>query len=103
MKRYNKLVRNKVPSIIKANGSVAHTKILSSDNDYLEALKDKLIEEAQEVRQNPVAEELADVIEVVRAIAEHLSISSQEIEKILTKKNQTNGSFKDRIFLETTD
>ena len=48
MKQYNKLVRDKIPAIINASGSVAHTKILNNDDDYLKALKNKLVEEALE-------------------------------------------------------
>jgi predicted house-cleaning noncanonical NTP pyrophosphatase (MazG superfamily) len=103
MKHYNKLVRDKIPSIIKSSGGVAHTKILDNDSDYLEALKRKLLEEAKEVQQTPMPEELADVIEVVRALAKHLGTSMQEIEKLRVKKNHTNGSFDKRILLESTD
>jgi predicted house-cleaning noncanonical NTP pyrophosphatase (MazG superfamily) len=103
MKQYNKLVRDKIPTIIKANGSVARTRMLSNDGDYLEALKDKLVEEALEVKEGLEAEELADVMEVVQAIAKQLGVSLKDIEKLQHKKNQTNGSFKKRIFLESVD
>lgn len=103
MKQYNKLVRDKIPAIINASGSVAHTKILNNDDDYLKALKNKLVEEALEVQRTPVPNELADVIEVVHAIAKHQGVSVLEIEKLRLKKNQTNGSFKKRIMLESVD
>ena len=74
MKQYNKLVRDKIPAIIKASGSVPRTKILKSDDKYLTALKDKLVEEALEVQQTAVVEELADVMEVIRSLAKHLGI-----------------------------
>ena len=103
MKKYNKLVRDKIPAIISASGSIAHTKILKNDSDYLEALKNKLVEEALEVKQAPAAEELADVMEVLHAIAKQLNVSLNEIEKIRKTKNTTNGSFNDRIFLRSVD
>jgi len=103
MKRYNKLVRDKIPAIIKSTGAIAHTKVLNKDDGYISALKDKLVEEALEVKETPVAEELADVIEVVQALAKQLGISLSKIEKIREKKNKTNGSFDKRIFLESTD
>jgi predicted house-cleaning noncanonical NTP pyrophosphatase (MazG superfamily) len=102
MKRYNKLVRDKIPAIIKASGGVSHTKILN-DTEYLKALRDKLVEEALEAQQTPIVEELADDMEVLLAIAKSQDISLQEIEKTRIKKNKTNGSFDKRIFLESTD
>ena len=102
MRRYDKLVRDNIPATIMASGGVPHTTILDED-EYLKALGDKLVEEALEVQQTPVTEELADVMEVIRAIAKHLNISLQEIEKVRIKKNQTNGAFHKRIFLESTD
>jgi predicted house-cleaning noncanonical NTP pyrophosphatase (MazG superfamily) len=102
MKQYNKLVRDNIPAIIKASGGVPHTTILNND-DYLKALGNKLVEEALEAKQTPIVEELADVMEVLLAIAENQGISLQEIEKARIKKNQTNGSFEKRIFLESTD
>ncbi len=43
-KIYNKLVRDKIPEIIKASGKDCTTEILSDDN-YLEMLDKKLLEE----------------------------------------------------------
>lgn len=40
---YNKLVRDKIPNIIKNNGGEPYTRILSND-EYIENLKKKLIE-----------------------------------------------------------
>lgn len=82
---------------------MAYTKILHNDADYLEALKNKLIEESLEVQQTPIPEELADVMEVIHAIAKQQGISLVEIEELRLKKNQTNGSFKKRIMLESVD
>lgn len=47
-KTYNKLVRDKIPDIIAADGRQYATEIMS-DEEYLAALKQKLVEEAQEV------------------------------------------------------
>ena len=103
MKQYNKLVRDKIPAIIAAHGGVPRTKLLKNDDEYLAALKNKLVEEALEVQETAVVEELSDVMEVVQALAKHLGISLEEIEEVRVNKTQTNGSFNGRIFLESTD
>ena len=72
-KVFDKLVRDNIPSIIENNGEVAITEILK-DEDYINELYKKLLEEANEVidSKKPIdtLEELADVFEVLKAIAE---------------------------------
>lgn len=70
-KVFNKLVRDKIPEIIENNNEVAVTKILS-DKDYQNELIKKLLEEYNEVlnaRGKDLLEELADMLEVIDAIA----------------------------------
>ena len=54
MKTYNKLVRDRIPEIIKRNGQECITEILS-DEEYIKALDEKLREEMEEYLrcQNP--------------------------------------------------
>ena len=47
MKVYNKLVRDKIPEIIEADGKVCRTHILSNE-EYIAALEVKLNEEVAE-------------------------------------------------------
>ena len=68
---YNKLVRDRIPEIIRSTGQRPVTRVLNQ-GDYEAALLEKLAEEAREARQAPVEElpaELADVLEVLQAIA----------------------------------
>ena len=67
MKVYNKLVRDKIPEIIEADGKTCKTHILS-DDEYLAALETKLNEEVAEYQIDKNLEEMADVLEVLRAI-----------------------------------
>jgi predicted house-cleaning noncanonical NTP pyrophosphatase (MazG superfamily) len=53
---YNKLVRDRIPEIIEADGHHAFTRILD-DQDYRAALLAKLVEEAREA-QSASADEL---------------------------------------------
>ena len=64
---YNKLVRDKIPEIINANGatSIAHA---ATRSEFRSALFEKLLEEGREFQENPCVEELSDVLEVVRGL-----------------------------------
>ncbi len=99
--RYNKLVRDKIPDIIRGKGETPVTRI-ASDEEYREKLKEKLVEEVKEYAENPSKEELADILEVIKAIQEHENISHQEIERIRKKKALERGGFKKRLILEET-
>lgn len=101
MKKYNKLVRDRIPEIIEASGNQCKTKILS-DKEYLTMLDTKLNEEIAEYQQDKNLEELADVLEVIRTITVALGHSLEELEAIRVKKAQQRGSFEKKIFLIET-
>ncbi len=104
-KVYNKLVRDKIPSIIEQNGDKCEIEILDNDT-YLKMLKEKLIEESNEVSKalnnQDVKEELADVLEVILAIADNIDTSITDIEKIRIDKAEKRGAFKEKIILKNT-
>ena len=103
MKTYNKLVRDKIPEIIKNNGAKSvNTKNLN-DEEYLESLNTKLDEELNEYLSSGEIEELADLEEVLRAILDAKNTSYQEFELIRQNKVNKRGAFKDKIFLESVD
>ena len=59
---YNKLVRDKIPQEInKTQGRQANYKILN-ENEYLQELDKKLLEEAHEFIEEHSVEELGDLI-----------------------------------------
>ncbi len=96
---HNKLVRNNIPQIIEAAGKQAVTRVLS-DEEYLAELDRKLTEECAEYQADKNVEELADVLEVLYAIAAARGYSVQELERIRAAKAEKRGGFADRIFLE---
>lgn len=78
--------------------------------ETLEKLKDKLIEESQEVfnvynndDKTQLKEELADVIEVVDAILYHNNISLDEVLAIRDLKKEKKGGFEKGLYLESID
>ncbi|MFQ6724462.1 MAG: hypothetical protein ACLRFE_03955 [Clostridia bacterium] len=99
---YGKLVRDRIIEIIKANGEnpIYHT---LSDDEYLDELHKKLFEEANEFIENDDPEELADLMEVIYAIAKHKNINMEEVEKERVKKREKRGGFEDKIYLETVE
>lgn len=101
---YDKLVRDKIPEIIASNGDEAIIRILT-DEEYWEYLLKKDIEELEEVRsafEDEVKKELADKLELIRAMAKHKGFSFYEIIKEADLKNAKNGAFDKKILLEKT-
>ena len=103
MKTYNKLVRDKIPEIIKSNGAKAVNITVLDDESYLKALNIKLQEELSEYLASGEIEELADLEEVLRAILDTKQTSYQTFEDIRLSKVQKRGAFKEKIFLESVD
>lgn len=102
MRVYNKLVRDKIPEIIEADGKKAKFHYLNKE-EYLDALITKLAEEYERFKADNSVEELADIQEVVLALADALDISHQELAKTVSKKTLERGAFKKRIFLERVE
>ena len=67
---HQKLIRDKIPEVIKASGDEGKIRILG-EKEYEKELKKKLVEESKEVSEAPKEEilnELADVLELVKSI-----------------------------------
>lgn len=99
---YHKLVRDKIPEIIEAGGGKAETRILS-DEEYLHFLEAKLDEEVGEYHRDQNAEELADILEVVYALAAAKGCSRQQLAEIYQKKHEKRGGFEKKIFLISSE
>jgi predicted house-cleaning noncanonical NTP pyrophosphatase (MazG superfamily) len=98
--KYNKLVRDKIPEIITKRGGVPVTRIAADDKEYWSKLKEKLAEEVEEFAQTEGWEEMADILEVMDAILDHMKIDKAKVMEIKAKKLEERGGFKDRIILE---
>lgn len=96
---YNKLVRDKIPDIIAASGKRPVIRVLS-DEDYINELDKKLIEEGNEYQADKSLEELADMLEVIYAIAAVKGCSINELQEICKKKAEERGRFVHKLFLE---
>ena len=97
--KYNKLVRDKIPEILKQKGlnPLIHT---ANEIEYYSKLKDKLKEEVNEFLINSNEEELVDILEVIDSICRFKNINKENLEKLKKKKLEERGSFNKRIILE---
>ena len=97
-----KLVRDKIVEYVYSKrGETLNTR-KASDDEMLQLLKNKIIEEANEVAGaesiSDLAEELADVLEVIRAIAVKQNITDLIFEKREAKFLE-RGGFLDGVVL----
>lgn len=114
-KVFNELVRDKMIDVweydiankVSASGYAAH---YISKEETLEKLKEKLLEESQEVFEaynkedkSHLKEELADVIEVIDAILFHNNITLSEVLTIRDAKKEKKGGFEKGLYLESID
>ena len=96
--KHNKLVRDCIPEIIEASGKTCVTKILS-DEEYLNMLDAKLDEELAEYHQDQNIEELADLLEVIYAVAAARGYTLEQLEEVRANKAEKRGGFQKKIFL----
>ena len=102
---HNKLVRDLIPKILSEKGLQCHTRLLSEE-EFRRALASKLQEEVTEyiLSKTPSdrLEELADVVEVIRALLATEGRTFHDLEKVREMKLQDRGGFAQQIFLEKT-
>lgn len=101
MKTYNKLVRDRIPDIIKADGvdCIFH---VADNEEYVKKLYEKLDEEFTEFKENPTVEEFADMMEVLTSIALHHKINLETVKEVKRDKRNARGGFNDRVILDST-
>ena len=98
MKKYDKLIRDKIPDIIAADGKQCTVKVMEQQ-EYKQYLKAKLREETNEYLESAAVEELADVLEVLKSIAEVEGIEWSKVEEIRQKKADQRGRFQAKLKL----
>ncbi len=99
MKKYNKLVRDKIPGYIQSKGDRLKFHI-ADETEYCIKLFEKLIEEAKEFKEARSLEECADVLEVLDTLVTFLHFDRKKLESVCTQKREERGAFEKRIILE---
>lgn len=95
---YEKLVRDRIPEVIARDGFIPVTRTVTG-SALRASLHAKLSEEAAEFQQEPSTDELADVLEVLRALGEAYGIDWAEVETVRTRKRVERGGFDAGIYL----
>ncbi len=101
-KTYNKLVRDRIPAIIRASGDRCRIRILD-DEEYLLRIDEKLDEELAEYHTDQTLEELADLLELIHTAAHARGYTSEELEALRANKTEARGGFEQKIFLIETE
>lgn len=99
VRKYGKLVRDKIPEIIKAEGEEPVIRVLSGD-EFIQAVEAKMDEELKEYHEAPSLEELADLATVIFAVAEARGHSIDELMSAVAAKGDERGLFDRRLWLE---
>lgn len=102
MPKYNKLVRDLIPEIIRSKKQNCVTHI-ANEEEYWQQLLNKLEEEVAEFREDSNEEELADIYEVLDAIITHKKFQKSDISQKQDLKRKNRGSFTQRIILDEAD
>lgn len=98
-KKYNKLVRDRIPEIIRADGNMCIIEELS-DARYLDMLDAKLNEELAEYQESKSLEELADLLDVMQAVVNARGWTWGQLEQVRQKKAAQRGGFEKKILLK---
>ena len=100
-KIYNKLVRDRIPEIITRSNRQLEVKTMTPA-EFEVALREKMVEEAAEAREADVAHlitELADIQEVMHALMQLHSITSEMVHQEQEKRRLERGGFEQRLKL----
>lgn len=102
---YGKLVRDKIPQIIEADGVNPEIRILDKAEKEKE-LRRKLVEESNELANakdaGGIRKEAADVLEVLYAIIDNNEMTLNEVEDVRIERAESRGGFSQGIYLERT-
>ena len=99
VKTYHKLVRDRIPEIIEADGKTCVCETLS-DEAYIRLLDQKLNEELVEYQESKSLEELADLLEVMQAVVRARGWTLDELEQVRADKAAERGGFVKKILLK---
>ncbi len=106
IKKYNKLIRDRILEIIEEVGEKPYSRILNK-KEYIEEIKKKILEESKELIQaktkKEIINEIIDIQELIDVLMAELGLTKSEIRKQQKIKNKKRGGFKKRLFLIKTE
>lgn len=102
---YNKLVRDHIPTILAQAGYTYDTATMD-EQEYQQALREKLVEEALEAatafETQQLVTELADLYEVIDTLMSENNIAPEVVRAEQERRHQERGGFAQRIRLLST-
>jgi len=101
-KIYQKLVRDRIPSVIADAGKTFASR-KADENEIISYAFKKLHEEIQEFTEDPSAEEAADVMEIFHFLCDKLGIRDSAVMAQATSKRILRGGYEQGIILEWVD
>lgn len=106
IKKYNKLIRDKILEIIRAAGEKPYWRILNG-KEYLREIKKKILEEVKELIEandkKGIVDEIVDIQELTDVLISETGLTKSEIQKEQKIKNKKRGGFKKKLFLIKTE
>lgn len=99
IKADHKLVRDRIPQLIEADGKTFVCETLS-DEDYITLLDQKLNEELSEYQESKSLEELGDLLEVMQAVVKARGWTLEDLERVRAEKAAKRGRFEKKILLK---
>lgn len=104
-KNYDKLIRDRIPEIMDAEGTEYETEVLN-ERDYVAALRAKVLEEAREISEaspEELAKEIGDLLEVLEALRGACRMDEHLVERVRIERRRDRGGFERRLRLLWTD
>jgi predicted house-cleaning noncanonical NTP pyrophosphatase (MazG superfamily) len=106
IKKYNKLIRDRILEIIERAGKKPYWRVLNN-KEYLKEVKKKILEEAKELvkakKRKVVIDEIIDIQELIDVLALRIGLTKSQIRKQQKIKNRKRGGFKKQLFLIKTE
>jgi len=98
----DKLVRDRIPEILRAQGKRCDVRTLA-DDEFAQRVEEKLAEEIAEYRESGEIEELADIVKLIEAIAEQRGVEWDQFERLRLQKREQRGGFTRRLLVCRVD
>ena len=99
---YNQLVKDNVPKILKEKGSKPHIRTLN-DNEYISELEISLDEYVARYTETGGMNELADIMELVYAIAKFKGYDQTKFNALVADRKKKYGGYDNRTYLLNVD
>ncbi|MBM3631972.1 MAG: hypothetical protein FJX00_03240 [Alphaproteobacteria bacterium] len=100
---FNKMIRDHLPQMMRNTGINVVSHEVNGD-EYVQRLKNKLVEEADElcaaITPREVSEEIGDVLEVLKALAQYHDLDFSQVVALAEQKTSEKGGFLNPVCID---